>query len=81
MADYQLCTHKDEKRAEGCILAEKEEEAVPPTLFISFNPKTEFGQKCLNPAPFNDLSAYSFRGGCGVRMEDTDTSSLRALHT
>lgn len=31
---------------------EEEEDDVTPTLFISFNPVTEFGQKCLNPAPF-----------------------------
>lgn len=45
----------------------QKKEAVFPTLFIHFNPNTEFGQKSLNPAPFNDLSAYSFLGGCGVR--------------
>lgn len=50
------------------------------SIFISFNPKTEFGQKCLNPAPFNDLSAYSLYGGCGVRMQDTDTFSLLCTH-
>lgn len=47
-----------------------------PTLFISFNPKTEFGQKCLNPASFNDVSAYSLHAGRRVRMEDTDAALL-----
>lgn len=74
-----LVTHahacRVEKEKKSCILAE-EKEAVTLTLFVSFNPMTEFGQKCLNPAPFNDLSAYSLYGGCGVRMQDTDTSSL-----
>lgn len=55
------------------------EAALPLTLFISFNPKTEFGQKCLNPALFNDLSANSLYS-CGVGMQDTDISSLLYIY-
>lgn len=40
------------EKNEGRCMLPHEEEAFPLTLFISFNPKTECGQKCSNPSSF-----------------------------
>lgn len=53
-----------------------EEEALPLTLFISFNPKTECGQKFKSFFLLMICQLIFLYSGYGVRIRDTDTSLL-----